>query len=61
MNLKKLAKFLVNVKKEMKKVKWPDKKTMIENSVATLACILVFGLFFAGLDFVISTVKMVIG
>lgn len=43
--MKKLAKFLVNVKKEMKKVKWPDKKQMMENSIATLTCILVFGVF----------------
>lgn len=58
--MKNLAKFLVNVKKEMKKVKWPDKKQMIENSVATLVCILVFGLFFGGLDLILSAVKMVI-
>lgn len=58
--MKKIAKFLVNVKKEMKKVRWPDKKQMIENSVATLTCIFVFGLFFAGLDLILSVVKMVI-
>ena len=54
--MKKLAKFLVNVKK----VKWPDKKQMMENSIATLTCILVFGVFFAGLDLILSAVKMVI-
>ncbi len=58
--MKKLAKFLVNVKKEMKKVKWPDKKQMMENSIATFTCILVFGVFFAGLDLILSAVKMVI-
>lgn len=58
--MKNLAKFLIKTKEEMKKVKWPDKKKMLENSVATLAFILVFGVFFAGLDFILSTVKMVI-
>lgn len=58
--MKKIAKFLVDVKKEMSKVKWPDKKQMIENSAATLICVLVFGLFFGGLDLVLSVVKMVI-
>lgn len=58
--MKKLAKFLVNVKKEMKKVRWPDKKQMTENSVATLVCIIVFGLFFGGLDLILSVVKTVI-
>lgn len=58
--MKKIAKFLVNVKKEMTKVKWPDKKQMVENSAATLICIVVFGLFFGGLDLILSAVKMVI-
>ena len=44
----------------MKKVKWADKKQMMENSIATLTCILVFGVFFAGLDLILSAVKMVI-
>ena len=44
----------------MKKVRWPEKKEMIENSIATLACILIFGLFFISLDLVFSVVKTVI-
>jgi preprotein translocase SecE subunit len=59
--MKKLARFLVGVKSEMKKVRWPEKKEMIENSAATLTCIIVFGLFFTGLDLIISIVKTVIG
>lgn len=58
--MKKIARFLVSVKKEMKKVRWPEKKEMIENSIATLTCILVFGLFFTSLDLILSVVKMVI-
>lgn len=58
--MKKIARFLVSVKKEMKKVRWPGKKEMIENSIATLTCILVFGLFFTSLDLILSVVKMVI-
>ena len=44
----------------MKKVRWPEKKEMIENSIATLACILIFGLFFTSLDLIFSVVKTVI-
>lgn len=58
--MKKIARFLVSVKKEMKKVRWPEKKEMVENSVATLTFILVFGLFFSSLDLILSVVKTVI-
>lgn len=58
-NMKKIARFLVGVKSEMKKVKWPEKKKMIENSVATLTFILVFGLFFTGIDLILSVIKTV--
>ena len=52
--MKAIARFFVGVKKEMKKVKWPSKKEMLTYSIATVVFIFVFGLFFAGLDFVIS-------
>ena len=45
--MKKLATFLNGVKKEMKKVRWPNKKEMITYSLATLSFIVVFALFFA--------------
>lgn len=58
--MKKIARFLVGVKSEMKKVKWPDKKKMVENSVATLSFVLIFAVFFAALDLVFSLIKTVI-
>lgn len=58
--MKKIAKFFVGVKKEMKKVRWPNKKEMLTYSAATVTFILVFGLFFAGLDLLISGLKMVV-
>ena len=33
--MKKIARFLVGVKKEMKKVRWPNKKEMITYSALT--------------------------
>lgn len=57
--MKKIARFLVGVKSEMKKVRWADKKLMMENSIATLSCVLVFAIFFAALDFIFSIVKTV--
>lgn len=58
--MKKIARFLVNVKKEMKKVKWPDRKSITMYSIATLTTILVFSLFFASLDLILTGIKMVI-
>lgn len=58
--MKAIANFLVGVRKEMKKVKWPSKKEMVTYSTATLVFILVFGLFFAGLDFMLTGLKMVV-
>lgn len=58
--MKKIAKFLVGVKKEMKKVRWPNKKEMLTYSIATVAFILIFGVFFSVLDFAITGLKMVV-
>ena len=56
--MKKLARFLVSVKKELKKVKWPGKKDMVKYSIATLTFILFFSVFFALGDLIIAAVKM---
>ncbi|MBP3461028.1 MAG: preprotein translocase subunit SecE [Bacilli bacterium] len=55
-----MKKFLSGVKKEMHKVRWPNKKEMAVYSAATLFCVIVFALFFTGLDFLISAIKEVI-
>ncbi len=56
--MKKLARFLVSVKKELKKVRWPGKKEMVKYSIATLTFILFFSVFFALGDLIIAAVKM---
>ena len=55
--MKKLARFLVSVKKEMKKVRWPGKKEMVKYSIATITFILFFSVFFALGDLIIATAK----
>ncbi len=59
--MKKIAKFFINVRKELQKVRWPNKKEMITYSVATISIMIIFGLFFAGLDFLSAGIKMLIG
>lgn len=58
--MKKIARFLVGVKNELKKVRWLTKKEMIENSIATIIFILIFSVFFGGLDLIIAGIKMVV-
>ena len=57
--MKKVARFFVNVKKEMKKVRWPKKKEMIEFSIATIVVICFFMLFFSLSDGIISGIVKV--
>ena len=58
--MKKITGFFKNVVKEMKNVRWPNKKEMALYSGATFACIIVFALFFLFIDFANSLVKMVL-
>lgn len=59
--MKKLAKFFVSVKHEMKNVKWPTKKEMLKYSIATLVFIIAFALFFGATDLIISGLKVWLG
>lgn len=52
--IKGIARFFANVKKEMKKVRWPQRKEMVKFSIATLAIILFFMAFFTASDGIIS-------
>lgn len=57
--MKKLARFFVNVKKEMKKVRWPKKGEMIKFSTATIAIVCFFMLFFSLIDVIIVAIEKV--
>ena len=58
--MKKLFGFFKNTFKEMKNVRWPNKKEMALYSAATFACIILFGLYFTLIDAIIAVVKMVL-
>ena len=57
--MKKIARFIVSVKKEMKKVRWPKKKEMIEFSIASIVIICFFMAFFSLSDGIISGIVKV--
>lgn len=52
--MEKIKKFFAGVKKEMERVRWPQKKDMVKYSVAVLACIIFFSAFFVASDFIIA-------
>ncbi|HOP65587.1 MAG TPA: preprotein translocase subunit SecE [Bacilli bacterium] len=49
--------FFKGVKQEMSKVKWPDGKTMIKYTIATLSLVIFLGFFFYGLNFLFALLK----
>ena len=49
-----IAKFFVLTVREMKKVRWPNKKQMKEASAIVLSFILLFGLYIVLYDFIIA-------
>ncbi len=53
----KFKKFLHDVKREMKKVRWPNRKELITYSVSTIVFITFFGVFFSVTDFVLAFIK----
>ena len=42
--------YVTEVKTELKKVKWPSKSEMVKYSIAVIVFIIVFGVYFYGLD-----------
>ena len=59
--MKKLARFFISIKGEMKKVRWPNKKEMITYSAATISFILVFAIFFSLTDIILTNLKLLVG
>ena len=57
--MKKIARFFVGVKKELKRVRWPKKKEMVVYSVSTVCIILFFMAFFVGIDTILGTIVKV--
>ena len=54
--MKSIALFIVGVKHEMAKVRWPSKKEMFKYSTATISFILLFAVFFMGTDILLGAI-----
>ena len=56
--MKRIARFFVDVKKELKRVRWPKKKDMIVYSSATVLSLVFFMAFFTLIDMVLGFMKV---
>ena len=52
--LKTFKNFLVDTKKELQKVHWLKPKELAKNTLIVLSVVVIFTLFFAGVDFLID-------
>jgi preprotein translocase SecE subunit len=58
--MEKIKSFFHGVSKEIERVRWPNKKSMIKYSAAVLSFCLFFGLFFYLVNFIVVIVKDVL-
>ncbi len=49
--------WLMGVKSEFKKVRWPNKKEMVKYSIATISFIIFFALFFFAIEGIVYLIK----
>ena len=50
-------KFLKDVKTELSKVKWPDRKYMVKYTVATIGFTVFFAAYFYGISAIVALIK----
>lgn len=58
--MKKIKKFLSEVKKELGKVKWPSRKDMVKYSIATICFVVFFAGFFYLIDLAVAVIKSMV-
>ena len=58
--MKKAKKFFSEVKKELNKVKWPNRKDMIKYSIATISFVIFFAGFFYLIDLSVALIKSLV-
>ena len=54
--MKNIVKFFKGVKKEFGRIVWPNKKTMVKYSIATICFIIFFSVFFYLFDTIVALI-----
>ena len=58
--MKKIKQFFKEVKSELGKVKWPNKKDMVKYSVATISFVIFIAGFFYLIDLAVAFIKSLV-
>ena len=58
--MKKVKQFFSEVRKELGKVKWPNRKDMVKYSIATISFVIFFALFFYLIDLGVAAIKSLV-
>ncbi len=59
--MKKIVKFFQGVKKEIRRVRWPQKKEMFKYSIATIVFVCLFTVFFYIFDILVALITKWVG
>ena len=54
---KKIVKYFKGVGKEVKRIRWTDRKDLLKYSICTLIFVLFFGLYFYAIDWIVLLVR----
>lgn len=54
---KRIAKYFKGVGKELKRIRWTDKKDLFKYSICTLVFVLFFGVYFYAIDWIVLLVR----
>ena len=55
--MKKLVEYFKGIKKEISRIKWTNKKDLLKYSVASIICVVFFGVFFLGIDLLVAWLR----
>jgi len=53
--------FFKELKKELSKVSWPSKKQMIKYTISTLCFLVLFAIYFFGIESIFAFIKGLVG
>jgi preprotein translocase subunit SecE len=55
-----IGKYFKGVGKEVKRIRWTTKSDLVKYSISTVAMMIVFGIFFYGVDIIVSVLRSLI-
>ncbi len=57
--MKKLKKFISDMKKELDRIRWCKGKELLKNAIVTIVFIIFFALFFTLIEFIVTSIMRI--